>query len=307
MIGMYAHHQGSGHLNRCRAIARWLDDAVILSSAPGADVSLPLDVGDDARDATAGDTLHWAPLGVPGFTERMATIAAWIHEHRPAAFYVDTSVEVACFVRLLGIPVICVAMPGHRVDAPHQLAYSQASALIAAWPSALETPAHLRRFETKLHAVGGISQFEADPSLLGSRGDEIVVLQGRGGGELLPQFAAQLPARVLGGQNQVANPMPYLQGAGLVVAAAGQNSIADIATAGAPAIIIPEERPFGEQEANARALESLGLATVVRDIPSDIPATLQAAREKTDWSAWQTVGAAERAARVIHEVAQCGQ
>lgn len=307
MIGMYAHHQGSGHLNRCRAIARWLDDAVILSSAPGADVSLPLDIGDDARDATAGDTLHWAPLGVSGFTERMATIAAWIHEHRPAAFYVDTSVEVACFVRLLGIPVICVAMPGHRADAPHQLAYSQASALIAAWPSTLETPPHLARFADKLHAVGGISQFEVDPAVFGSRSDEIVVLQGRGGGELLPAFAAQLRARVLGGDNPVDDPMPYLQRAGLVVAAAGQNSIADIATAGAPAIIIPEQRPFDEQEANARALESLGLATILRDIPDDIPAVLQAAKEKTEWSAWQTTGAAERAAAVIQEVAQCGQ
>ncbi|AKK01994.1 glycosyltransferase [Corynebacterium epidermidicanis] len=303
---MYAHHQGSGHLHRCRAIARWLDDAVILSSAPGADVSLPLDVGEGARDTTAAGTLHWAPLGVPGFTARMATIATWIKENQPAAFYVDTSVEVVCFVRLLGIPVICVAMPGHRGDPPHQLAYSQASALIAPWPSTLKTPPHLRKFKSKLYAVGGISQFAVDPTP-GPRNDDIVVLQGRGGGELLPAFAAQLSAWVLGGENRVANPMPYLQRAGLVVAAAGQNSIADIATAGAPAIIIPEQRPFDEQEANAQALESLGLATILREIPADIPATLRAAQQNTDWSAWQTAGAAQRAAEVIQEVATCGQ
>lgn len=308
MIGMYAHHQGAGHLHRCRAIARWLPDAMILSSAPGADVSLPLDVGPDACEETAGDTLHWAPLGVPGYSARMAALAAWVSEHEPRAFYVDTSVEVASFVRLLGVPVVSIAMPGHRADPPHQLAYAQASALIAGWPDALPVPPHLEPFADKLHCVGGISTFEAEPKV--ARGDEIVVLQGKGGGDLLPAIARLLqeqkqgPVRVLGGEHRVDNPMPYLQRAGLVVAAAGQNSIADIATAGAPALIVPEARPFDEQEANAQALEQLGLATVLREIPQDIGTILRSINREPDWTKWHTVGAAQRAAAVIEGVAR---
>ena len=53
MIGLYAHHQGAGHLTRCRALARALaphEEAVILSSHPEADVVLPMDAPADERD-----------------------------------------------------------------------------------------------------------------------------------------------------------------------------------------------------------------------------------------------------------------
>ena len=50
MIGIYAHHHGSGHLQRCREIQKQLallgERAVILSTADSADVVL----ADDAMD-----------------------------------------------------------------------------------------------------------------------------------------------------------------------------------------------------------------------------------------------------------------
>ena len=127
VVGMYAHHQGSGHLNRCRSIARRLTNrgarVEIFSSAPGVHSSstphpawseqqIPLDFDDpqsgrdEVRDPRAGDTLHWAPLQHPGYRERMAVLAAWIRSARPDVFYVDVSVEVAVFVRLLGVPAV---------------------------------------------------------------------------------------------------------------------------------------------------------------------------------------------------------
>ena len=105
MIGFYVHHAGNGHLGRVRSIIAALGtEATVLSSlaappdwsAGTAWVQLPRDDGHDApRDAEAGGVLHWAPLGHAGLRDRMGMIAAWVTRHRPAAFYVDVSVEVA--------------------------------------------------------------------------------------------------------------------------------------------------------------------------------------------------------------------
>ncbi|QNE89930.1 hypothetical protein H0194_02525 [Corynebacterium incognita] len=326
-VGMYAHHHGSGHLNRCRAIARYLDDTVIFSSAAGADITLPLDVapvadnGSDEQyvDETAGGTLHWAPLQVKGLRDRLARIAEWVAAEHPRVFYVDASVEVAAFVRLLGVPVVSIAMPGERDDAAHQLAYAQAAALVAAWPEAVPIPAHLRPHEQRLNCVGGISSFEPHCSATPQRGNHapgthgpIVVLYGRGGSELLERCAETLrqavPAEdvvVLGGENAVADPLRYMAGARAVVCAAGQNSVADVALAGIPAIVVPQSRPFGEQEATARVLEDCGLATVLRSAPT--PAQwdeiLAGVNPAPSWEQWCVPGAARRAAEVIEKAA----
>ena len=128
LIGYYAHHHGSGHLHRCRTIAEHLAElghpARILSSAPGADVPLPLDTADDPatepdRDVDAHGTLHYVPLHRSGLTGRMGMIAEWIARHRPAVMYVDVSVEVSLLARLMGVPVVGIAMPGRRDDPAH--------------------------------------------------------------------------------------------------------------------------------------------------------------------------------------------
>ena len=129
MIGFYVHHAGNGHLGRVRSIIAALGtEATVLSSlpapadwGPGTAWCLPArDDGDGApRDPEAGGVLHWAPLGHAGLRERMGAIAGWVTRHRPSAFYVDVSVEVAAAVRLMGVPVVVAAMPGERVDRPH--------------------------------------------------------------------------------------------------------------------------------------------------------------------------------------------
>lgn len=320
-VGFYAHHQGSGHLYRCREIARHLDaDVTIFSSAPGADIVLPLDLpqpqgsqaqGPDSAaqgadsaaqrpnpaaqyaDPDAGGTMHWAPLQVSGLTRRMAIVAQWIVEHRPAVFYVDVSVEVAVFIRLMGIPVVTLAMPGHRADPAHQLCYQQAAALIAAWPDTLPVPEHLQRWRHKLHLVGGISRLQ--PAAEQPRSG-VVVLAGRGGVDFLPDRPEWT---YLGGSRSVANPLDYLLRAEVVISAAGQNSIADLAVAQAAAVIVPQSRAFDEQHATAAAVAQLGLAVVATE-PYDWDAAIAQARSmQPQWSAWQVDGAAQRAAQVI--------
>lgn len=315
MIGFYAHHHGSGHLHRCRAIMRALDrEAALLSSDPSADVVLEDDAGaPPGDDVTAHGVWHHVPQQHDGLRRRMAQIAAWVGEHRPEAFYVDVSVEVAALVRLMGVPVITVAMPGVRDDATHQLGYRQADAIIAPWPNWVPLPEHLREHGPRVHQVGGISRFTRAPEQEPEPG-RVVVLAGQGG----TGWSARLWAAVeqacpdhdftfLGGTGPVvADPLRHLASAEVVVSAAGQNSVADIAVADRPALILPQERPFGEQAATAALLDTASLALVAPRFPEpgEWPRLLAAANAlDSRWIRWQTAGAAQRAADVIREVA----
>lgn len=316
MIGIYAHHHGSGHMHRCRAIQRELramgHDAQILSTT-GGDVSLLDDASDtprrmrSGRAMTAGGTLHYAPYGAPQIASRFAQIADWVAENQPEAFYVDVSNEVAAFVRLMGIPVVVHAMPGYRGDAPHQLAYAQADAIVAAWPDWVEVPDHLRAHADRLHAVGGISRLtpregvKRDPN-------HVVVMAGLGGStwspadwEAVQRACPEYRFTFLGGDNHVDDPTELLQSAGIAVTAGGQNSVADLAVTDTPAVILPQPRPFTEQKAGARALEGLATVRNAFPAPEEWPELLR--RRDTDWARWQTHGAAHRAAEVIAGVA----
>lgn len=159
--------------------------------------------------------------------------------------------------------------------------------------------------------MGGISRF-CGPAPSGTACD-VVVLSGRGGTdwnkEQWDQVKAACPDReflFLGWDTFVEDPMPYLRSANVVVSAAGQNSIADIAHAEAKALILPQRRPFAEQHASASLLDTAGLAVVVHSFPEakEWPALLTRA-ESVDsaWGRWQTAGAASRAADVIRKVA----
>lgn len=311
MIGFYAHHHGSGHVHRCRAIMAALDrPAQLLSTDPSADVVLVDDAGASiSGDRDAHGTLHHVPPGHAGLRGRMAQIAAWIDEHRPAAFYVDVSVEVALLARLMGVPVITLAMPGVRDDAAHQLGYRQAAAIIAAWPNWVPLPEHLRAHGPRVHQVGGISRFRGVEDVIDG---DVVVLSGRGGSgwtrgqwEAVQEACPGRSFRFLGGDTAVADPLPYLAGARVVVTAGGQNSVADVAVADTPALVLPQERPFAEQHATAALLDAAGLAVVRSQFPAaaDWPDLLDVTNSlDSRWIRWQTSGAAQRAADVIRKV-----
>ena len=317
MIGMYAHHHGSGHMHRCRAIQRELRamgyECEILSTA-GGDVPLVDDASDAPRELrsgramTAGGTLHYAPYGSPQIASRFAQIAKWVADNQPEAFYVDVSNEVAAFVRLMGIPVVVHAMPGARGDAPHQLAYAQADAIVAAWPDWVPVPEHLRAHADRLHAVGGISRLtpregvQRDPN-------HVVVMAGLGGSTWSPEDWAAVEAACpeyrftfLGGDNHVDDPTELLQSAGIAVTAGGQNSVADLAATDTPAVILPQPRPFAEQKLGAKVLDGLATVRNAFPAPEEWPELLR--RRDTDWARWQTEGAARRAAEVIAGVAE---
>jgi UDP-N-acetylglucosamine--N-acetylmuramyl-(pentapeptide) pyrophosphoryl-undecaprenol N-acetylglucosamine transferase len=119
--------------------------------------------------------MHWVPHHDDGLRTRMALIARWVEETRPAAVVVDVSVEVALFVRLLGVPVIVMTMPGERTDGPHDLVHQLADHIVAAWPQELYEPEWLHAYDAKTSYVGGISRFE-EHDVLSSTEDRASVL-----------------------------------------------------------------------------------------------------------------------------------
>jgi UDP-N-acetylglucosamine:LPS N-acetylglucosamine transferase len=327
LIGYYVHHQGRGHLARATSICAQLTQPVtVLTSLPVAEphpfdavLRLPRDDESDAAvDPTACGVLHWAPLHDNGLRLRMQAIADWVATERPAAVVIDVSVEVATFIRLLGVPVIVVAMPGRRTDRPHRLVYDLADHILAAWPRALHEPDWLSPHAGKTTYVGGISRFDgrARPAVRRPGPGRVLTLGGAGGSSvdarMIERCARDHPrfewsAVGVAGGRWIEDPWDDLCDADVVVAHAGQSSVADIAAAARPAIVVPAPRPFDEQDVTAAVLRRAGLAVSVAGWPqSDQWEDLIARALAIDvdgWQRWQTSGAATRAAAAIDEVA----
>lgn len=330
MIGYYVHHVGFGHLQQARCIAAHLAGEVTgLSSLaepdrwPGAWIRLARDdTAHTAHDPDARGQLHWAPLGDPGLRHRMAVIAAWIQEAAPAAMMVDVSVEVTALARLMGVPVVMQLLPGSRGDRAHGLGYALADALLAPWPGFISRDLlpDIKQWESKVRHVGAFSRF--DGRALESRNGyqdtrrQVLVLQGGGGCAItsgdLRNAAAGTPGwawTVLGGTaaRWTEDPWPALCQADVVITNAGLSAIAEIAAARKAAVIVPQARPHGEQDATGRALAGAGLAITVSSWPQagDWPAVLEAAVQIGGgrWETWSSGTGTHQAAAVIESVA----
>lgn len=331
MIGYYVHHQGFGHMARALSIGSRMNQPVtVLSSRRVPDIhpfaaviELPRDDdGHHVSEPTAHGALHWAPHHHPGHGARMQVIAQWVREVRPEAFVVDISVEVASFVRLLGVPVIVIALPGARIDEPHLMVHLLADRIIAAWPQELAEPTWLGSYAAKTSYVGGISRFDGRARVeRHENGDspsatDILVLGGAEGigvhAGVVEDLERQVPDTrwtYLGasGSEWATDPWPRICRADVVVTHGGQGSIADVAAAQRPAVVIPQRRAFDEQHATAAVLHRSGLAVVAEHWPrvEEWPAVLARAKalDPTQWHRWRVDGAADRAAAAIESTA----
>ena len=321
MIGYYVHHQGQGHLHRAEALAAALDERVTgLSSLrrpaswTGPWVSLPRDDGrPDPTDPTADGHLHWVPRHDPGLRARSAIVSSWLERSRPRLVVVDVSVEVALLVRLHGVPVATVVLPGRRDDPPHLLGLGVSDHVVAFSPAPVED--HVAglpgALASRVVSVGAVSRFpvvEPGPRRPGPL--RVVVLHGRGGATGLPDAAMlrdQAPAwecAVLGGPDAwVDDPSPLLAAADVVVTHAGQGAVADVAAHRRPAVVIPADRPHDEQCATAEALQRGGWPAVV--LPHAGAARWgdvldrAAALDGSRWAGWCDGLAAQRFAEVL--------
>ncbi len=247
----------------------------------------------------------------------MSTLSAWIGRTDPEAMVVDVSVEVALLARLHGVPVVTMAQPGVRTDAPHTLGYQISDRVIAPWPPTPGPIWEAAGDRVLLDHAGAISRFGLDRERPAPVAGRVVVLNGTGGDGLGPsvdQARAATPAWewiVLDRQagTWVEDPWPLLCSASVIVAHCGQNAVAEIAAARRPAILIPQPRPFDEQQAMAEALERHGgLPVTVLDawpVAAAWPALLirTAGRPGSGWAAWNSGDGARRAAALIRQVA----
>ncbi|HEV7651536.1 MAG TPA: glycosyltransferase [Actinophytocola sp.] len=284
--------------------------STILSSLPGPWVELPRDDDGPAVDPSAGGRFHWAPVRHPGLRQRMARIARWIEEAAPALMVVDVSVEVTVLARSMGVPVVVAAMRGDRTDPAHELGYALAHELMAPWPAAFADPG--RRWSAKTRHVGAFSRFDDRiPTKAPAGRRRVVVLWGAGGTDLTVHPPPATPGwdwDWLGTPGHwTPDPWSALCSADVVVTHAGQNAIAEVAAARRPAVVLPQQRPFGEQAATADVLARAGLAVVRHTwpAPAEWPAVLAEAAELGGdrWAEWSPGDGAQRAAHMIDELA----
>ncbi len=335
VIGWYAHHHGRGHVNRVQTVARWMTpDPVVLSSAPrpaawtGEWLELAGDVDrSPARDPDAGGVLHWAPLGSPGLRLRGAVIAAWVAAARPSLVVVDVSIEVTLLVRLLGVPVVVVAMQGDRGDRPHVAAYDAASVLIAPWPADAEVDG-FDRWQAKTVHTGAFSRYDGrprvrladDPGPSGTRSRRVLLLGGFGGTTVtdadLASAAAATPGWTwvvrTGGPGAVDDVWPDLLAADVVVVHGGQNAVSEVAAARRPAVVVAQPRPHDEQVHRVRTLGKAGLCVGLESWPE--PSRWSGLLEDAlsiggeGWAWWSPGDGARVAARALERVsAQVGR
>lgn len=342
MIGYYAHHLGVGHLQRAVAVSSQLGPQMTLLSSAEPPSPMPhLRLASDANppvegDVTASSALHWAPLQHSGFRQRSSQIAHWAEEHRAALLVSDVSVEVLLLARLLSIPPVAVAMRGQRRDRAHELGYDVSRAIVAPWPRAT----HGRwpqRWLDKTVWVGPVSRFDGRARVAGRcewPGRCVLVLLGRGGDSMTEASLREAHAvpgthwHVLGGSNGlfarhgsptdadgrverlgwVVDPWPLLCRADVVVAAAGDAAVADVAAAGRPLIAVPQDRPFAEQQEHATVLARHWLCIPVPTWPDrhDWPHLLDRAESLggSGWSAYYDGGGSARMAAALLELAE---
>lgn len=323
MIAWYVHHHGRGHVTRLLAVRPHVDDdVVVLSSLPEPDalpdatrwIQIPRDdrpesgVDPALLQPTAGGALHWAPVGHRGHADRLAAIASELPRAR--AVVVDVSMEVTALSRLLGRPVALFAQPGDRQDRPHVLGRSLADAIIAPWPSAPADRADAARSDDHVEHVGGISRFENRSPRRTSAPSTVLALGGgaddEGWDAMLTRAIDETPGwtwTVRGSRDWVEDPWDELTDADVVVTAAGQNAIADVAAARARIVVVPRPRPFGEQHETARRLVDAGLATPHDPAEPWDGLLRQASESRPDWARWRVDGATQRAASIIERTA----
>ncbi|WP_377644851.1 hypothetical protein [Oryzobacter terrae] len=315
MIGYYVHHHGRGHLTRMLAVAAHLREELVgLSSLPAPDgwagrwVELgpdddPAVADEDDADVRAGGVLHWAPRHHPGLGDRMAALASWVARERPALVVVDVSVEVALLLRLCGVPVVVTAMPGDRTDRPHRAAHDLADALLAPWPAEAHSRSWPESWTRKVWPVGGISRFDGlpRPTRVGTAHDasRVLLLWGAGGRDV-DDAAVRAAQEATPGwrwtERSPDAPSPDLWlelcTADVVVTHAGQNAVADVAAARAPAVVLAQHRPHGEQQATVEALSRLDVADGRSTWPSarEWPDLLDRAQRRGGggWERWST-------------------
>ena len=338
MIGYYVHHHGSGHRHRALTVARHLGHGITLLGSLGAsaDIAGPyVDLPRDDRpapasdaDVTAGGALHWAPLRHAGQQARATEMVRWLVDNRARLLVSDVSMEAVLLARLVSVPPVAVALRGDRQDRVHAAGYDAAVRILAPWTRATQHD-WPERWLAKTTWTGMISRFDGRARQVepcGHTGRCVVLLLGAGGHGMRARDLTEAAEvrdthwHVLGAVGAVAatprilmagivaDPWPLLCSADVVVAAAGDAAIADVAAARAPLVAVPQDRPFREQVEHVRVLAEHHLCVPAAPWPTreHWPRLLASAQEVAGhrWAEVSDGLGVKRAADLLSELAK---
>lgn len=161
-LGYYAHHHGSGHCRQVDKLAALLTIevrkhlTVFTSLSPDTYTFTSINEEqvirlvaenehvDDVLAGRAGEywqpaSLHYSPVGNSDIQKRSHKILDTIYQRCIDLMIIDVSVEVAMLCRAASIPYLYIRLPGVRDDIPHLNAFAGALALLAPYPSLLES------------------------------------------------------------------------------------------------------------------------------------------------------------------------
>lgn len=251
-------------------------------------------------DQSTPDTLHCVPLGVREMRVTMRRILDHLDDRGVGLFVIDVSAELAQLARIASVPAVKIRMHGRRDDPGHRAAYQACVGMLAPYDETLEQPEYPDWARAKTFYTGGLcthgaavpDRAEARQRLGLPMDREIVLAMTGGGGAGTPYAPLTVAARAapdalfvtvgplhreghetdfanLVNHGWIDNVTDYVAAADIVIASAGDNTVAEIARVGRPYICTPEWRYFDEQTAKAERLSALGAARHAPRLPGD--------------------------------------
>lgn len=213
--------------------------------------------------------------------ERSKSLAEAISHHQPKAFYCDGVPELAVMVRGMGVPVVLVHLPGNISNDPTQVfAHELADHIIAHFPLILEQPDYKYSFKT--FYSGYMSKFDcgkSDPDTSEKINQVSILLGYDNYDQAVITKMTQDPDThftIIGNKqyydlskncNQLGLVKDISQAitGDIVISAAGQNTVAELLSMNKKLILLPEPRPYEEQEVHAQMLSNQKIALLAEE------------------------------------------
>jgi UDP-N-acetylglucosamine--N-acetylmuramyl-(pentapeptide) pyrophosphoryl-undecaprenol N-acetylglucosamine transferase len=223
-------------------------------------------------------------LGADGAAE----LVAWLEQEDPDLLLVDGPSDVTLFARLAGVPVVALRRHGRRSPAQQQLIDRMAVGLLAPYPRELaaadEGPSSrvvhaglLSRFagrtadrESARRELGVGPDTRLVTVVCGQDGLGVPCAELRAAADAAPGWRWHLLGRCGAPQPEapshlhrfgwVNDPWPHLAAADVVVAGGSPSTVAEVADAGVPLLVVPRPTPDDEERRFADALGSIGAA-----------------------------------------------
>ncbi|QKZ14955.1 glycosyltransferase [Spirosoma sp. KUDC1026] len=207
---------------------------------------------------------------------RAKALAEAIAYYKPKAFYCDGVPELAIMVRGMGVPVVLVHLPGNVMNDPTQVfAHELADHIVAHFPASLEQANY--QYTARTYYSGYMSKYAGrgvEPTSRSAINNVTILLGYDNYDESVLQTITNdqnIHFTIIGNKRAyelatncvLLGPVEDISEAivgDVVIAAAGQNTIAELLSLHKRLILLPEPRPYDEQAVHATVLADQHIA-----------------------------------------------